>query len=52
MASRGPTNAITFDPGKRLDDFVFLPRATAGRTGGWSSIATLVEDWRRSLLVQ
>jgi hypothetical protein len=26
----------------------FLPRATAGRTDGWTLIATLVEDWRRS----
>jgi hypothetical protein len=51
-ASRGPTDAITFDTAKRLDDFVFLPRATAGRTDGWSLIATLVEDWRRSPLIQ
>jgi len=51
-ASRGPTDAITFDTAKRLDDFVFLPRATAGRTDGRSLIATLVEDWRRSPLIQ
>jgi len=30
----------------------FLPRATAGRTDGRSLIATLVEDWRRSPLIQ
>jgi hypothetical protein len=52
MASRGPTDSITFDTAKRLDDFVFFPRATAGRTDGRSLLATLVEDWRRSPLIQ
>jgi hypothetical protein len=51
-ASRGPVDAITFDTAKHLDDFAFLPLAMAGRTDGWSLLATLVEDWRRSPRIQ